>query len=184
VHAVPQHAGFVNTCATCHNNGGTSNPPLPSACAACHGGTTAILAKPTHTTNACGTTAGCHGVAPSPSPTATSTPTPTPTATAVATTVTAKVAPKTIKLKKTVKTTGAVTPVATLAGKKVALRVDLKKGKKWVKAKTAKATVTATGTYSWKYKPLKKGTFRVKASIAGTATYKASKSAYKTFKVK
>ena len=98
--------------------------------------------------------------------------------------MTAKVAPKTIKLKKSVKTTGAVTPVATLAGKKVALRVDLKKGSKWVKAKTAKATVTATGTYSWKYKPLKKGTFRVKASIATTATYKASKSAYKTFKVK
>ena len=99
--------------------------------------------------------------------------------------MTAKVAPTTVRLGKTVKTTGAVTPVATLAGKKVALRVDFKKGTKWVKAKTANAIVTAAGAYSWKYKPLKKGTFRVRASIiAVTATYKASKTAYKTFKVK
>ncbi len=99
--------------------------------------------------------------------------------------MTARATPTTIRLRKTVKTTGAVTPVATLAGKKVALRVDFKKGTKWVKAKTASATVTATGAYSWKYKPLKKGTFRVKASIAAmTGVYKASKTAYKTFKVK
>ena len=60
--------------------------------------------------------------------------------------------------------------MATLAGKTVALRVDFKKGTKWVKAKTASATVTALGAYSWKYKPLKKGTFRVKTSVAKTAT--------------
>jgi len=47
-------------------------------------------------------------------------------------------------------------------------RSDFKKGTKWVKAKTASATVTAPGTYSWKHKPLKKGAFRVKASIATT----------------
>ena len=186
----PTHAGLYSSsaCATCHVNGFSAENKgvTPAACAACHGGTTTILARATHTGLGCGTTAGCHGV-PSPTPTSTGTPTPspTPTATAVATTVTARATPTTIRLRKTVKTTGAVTPVATLAGKKVALRVDFKKGAKWVKAKTASATVTATGTYSWKYKPLKKGTFRVKASIAAkTGVYKASKTAYKTFKVK
>ena len=175
---------LVTTCSTCHTVN-TATPPAPSACAACHGGTTAILAKTTHAANACGTTPGCHGFAsPSPSPTTTPTPTPTPTATKVATTVTAKVAPTTIRLGKTVKTTGVVTPVATLAGKKVALRVDIKKGTKWVKTKVVSRTVTTTGAYSWKYKPLKRGAFRVKASIAATATYKSSKTAYKLFKVK
>ena len=158
------------TCANCHPGGDTSVKPLPAKCGVCHGGVTTILAKSTHTTTGCGTTDGCHGYTAPP--------------VQVATTVTAKVAPTTIRLGKTVKTTGAVTPVATLAGKKVALRVDFKKGTKWVKAKTASATVTATGTYSWKYKPMKRGTFRVKASIATTATYKASKTAYRTFKVK
>jgi hypothetical protein len=175
IHAGATHS--AQSCAKCHT-AGTGTPPLPSACASCHT-KAGILAKATHTSIGCGTAGGCH-VSSTPTPT----PTPTPTATAVATTVTAKAAPTTIRLGKTVKTTGAVTPVATLAGKKVALRVDFKKGTKWVKAKTASATVTATGTYSWKYKPLKKGTFRVKASIATTATYKASKTAYKTFKVK
>jgi hypothetical protein len=178
VHGEAAHATVYPTCANCHPNGDTGLKPLPSKCGVCHGGVTVILSKQTHTTTGCGTTNGCHGYA---SPT----PTPTPTATVVATTVTAKVAPTTIRLGKSVKTTGAVTPVATLAGKKVvALRVDFKKGTKWVKAKTASATVTTLGAYSWKYKPLKKGTFRVKASIAATATYKASKTAYKTFKVK
>ncbi len=185
-HSKTTHA--AQACGKCHTVN-TATPPLPSACSSCHGSAATIIAGQTlHGSVGCGTTAGCHG-APSPTPTATSTgtptPTPTATATAVATHVTAKVAPTTIKLHKTVKTTGAVTPVATLAGKKVALRVDFKKGTKWVKAKTASATVTKTGTYSWTYKPLKKGTFRLKASIAARAgVYKASQTTYRTFKVK
>lgn len=101
-----------------------------------------------------------------------------------ATTVTLKVSPASIKLKKTVKATGVVTPVATLTGTKVALKAVMKKGAKWVTAKTAKATVSATGTYTWTYKPAKKGTYRMTATIAKTTTYAGSKSATKTFKVK
>jgi hypothetical protein len=162
------------SCANCHPNGDTAVKPLPSKCAVCHGGVTVILSKATHTATGCGTTVGCHGFS---SP---------PPGSVVATTVNAKVAPTTIKLGKTVKTTGAVTPVATLAGKKVTFRVDIKQGAKWVKVKvkSATATVTPTGTYSWKYKPAKKGTFHVTASIAATATYKSSKSKAMTFKVK
>ncbi len=86
VHAVPAHAGFVTTCATCHTVN-TATPPLPATCATCHGGVTAILAAPTHANNGCGTTPGCHGVVePTPTPTATATTTPTPTPTATATT--------------------------------------------------------------------------------------------------
>ena len=80
-HTNANHAGFYSTCTTCHNDGGTSNPPLPSACGACHGGTAAILASAQHTTNACGTTPGCHGV---------------PSAVAT-TTMTAKVAPTSVQ---------------------------------------------------------------------------------------
>ena len=182
VHGVSAHP-YPSNCSACHVAGSGAAGLRPSACATCHGAAD-ILARtkdgtPVHPASTCGVT-GCHGAAPLP----TATPTPTPPATVVATTVTAKVAPTAIRLGKTIKTTGAVTPIATLAGQKVALRVDLKKGTKWVKAKTATATVTAAGAYSWKYKPLKKGTFRVKASVAATATYKASKTAYKTFKVK
>jgi hypothetical protein len=182
VHAVSSHAGFFSTCATCHVSG-TSNPPPPSACAACHGGTTAILAKATHTSLACGTTPGCHGyTSPSPTPTSTGTPTPTPTATAVATTMTAKVAPTTVKVKKTVKVTGTAGPAVSLAGAKVTFKVERKVGTKWVKMKTGSATVKA-GAFKWSYKTAKKGSHRVTSSIAATSTH-TKKAVVKTFKVK
>ncbi len=165
------------TCANCHPSGDPSQVPLPSKCGVCHGGVTVILAKQTHTGLSCGTTAGCHGYT---SPT----PTPSPTATVVATKVTLKVAPTTIKLRKTVKASGMATPATTLAAKKVALRADFKKGAKWVKVASKSVTVTSTGAYSWKYKPGKKGTYHITASIAKSATYKASKSKAMTFKVK
>jgi hypothetical protein len=166
VHAVPGHSTVIPTCTNCHPTG--TAMPLPSKCATCHGGTTAILASAQHTITKCGSTPGCHGVTP-PGP--------------VATTVSLKVAPKSIKLKKSVKATGAVTPIADLAGKKVALKAEMKKGAKWVKAKTGSVVVSATGTYSWTYKPAKKGSYRVTASVAKTAAYNASKSKVMTFKV-
>ncbi len=177
----------AQACGTCHTLS-TATPPLPSACVSCHGATATIIAAQTlHGTAGCGTTNGCHGYAsPTPTPSATATPTPTPTATAtvIATKVTLKVTPKTIRLRKTVKASGVATPATTVAGKKVTVRVDRKKGAKWVKVKTARVTGKATGAYAWKYKPGKKGTYRMTASIAKTATSKASKSRAMTFKVK
>jgi hypothetical protein len=149
-------------CATCHVDG-IANPPSPGACASCHGGTAAVVSD--HPSGGC-TAAGCHA-APIP-----------------ATTVTLKVAPTSIKLKKTVKATGAVTPIAELVGFKVALKAELKSGSKWVKAKTATATVSDLGTYSWTYKPAKKGTYRMTATVAASATHLASKSPVRSFKVK
>ena len=88
-----------------------------------------------------------------------------------------------VKLGKSVTATGVVTPTS-LAGSKVTLTVQLKKGSTWIKAKTAAATITAVGTYSWKYKPAKKGTYQMQASIAETATHAGAATAWLAFKVK
>jgi hypothetical protein len=166
-HSNANHASFFSTCATCHNDGGTGNPPLPSACAACHGGTTAILASTQHKANGCGTTAGCHGVPPA----------------VVTTTLTAKVVPTSVKVKKSVKITGTAGPVASLAGAKVAWKVERKVGAKWSKMKAGTATASATGAFTVTYKAVKTGAHRVTLSIAATSTYTA-KQVVKTFKVK
>jgi hypothetical protein len=160
------HTGIA--CATCHNNGGTANPPLPTACGGCHGGVSAILATSQHTTNGCGTTVGCHGFT---------------GVTQVTTVLTAKAAPTTVKVGKQVTISGTATPAAQLAGAKIAILVNRKVGTKWVKAKAATATASATGAYSWKYKVAKKGSYQVKVSVNATTAFTA-KSVTKTFKAK
>jgi hypothetical protein len=78
---------------------------------------------------------------------------------------------------------GTVRPTS-LAGRKVTLTVQKKSGTKWVKVKTAAATLSATGAYRWKYKPTKKGAYRVHATIAKTATTAAATTKWRSFKVK
>ncbi len=173
VHAVTFHNPLV--CANCHPTG--TAMPLPSKCAVCHGGTTAILAKTTHVATKCGTTAGCHGV---PSPT----PTPTPTATATAT-VTLKLSGLTsgaMRLGRSVTAKGKVTPTS-LAGSKVKLTVQKKKGTRWVTLKSVTRTISATGAYIWKYKPATRGAYHMRATIAKTATHTAAKTKWRPFKV-
>ncbi len=150
-------------CATCHTAGPTVPPP-PSACASCHK-VAEIVA--THPTGGC-TVAGCHAAAPEP----------------VVTSVSLKVAPTSIKLKKTVKATGSVTSAADLAGMKVLLKAEIKVGKAWKAAKAGSATVSDAGLYVWTYKPAKKGSYRMTATIKATDDYKGSKSPTKLFKVK
>lgn len=164
VHGNANHASVG--CSSCHVNGAGAAGVAPSGCATCHGGTVAILASAAHTANACGTTPGCHGVP------------------KLTTTVTLRVAPTIITFRKYVKASGVTTPAATLAGKKVSLKVQRKVRTTWVAAKSATATITAAGAYSWKYTPLKRGYYRVRASIAASSTYTASRTAYKTFRVK
>ena len=164
--AFHQKTTHSNTaCGTCHDSG-----PAPSACASatCHGAASGIIAaQAQHGTAGCGTTAGCHGVAPG----------------VVTTTMTAKVAPTSVKVKKSVKVTGTAGPADSLAGAKVAFKVERKVGTKWVKMKTGSATVMATGAFTWSYKTTKKGSHHVIVSIAKSSTYTA-KSMTKTFKVK
>jgi hypothetical protein len=167
------HAGATHStqaCSKCHTSG-TATPPLPSACASCHTKAT-ILASAKHTSIGCGTagaSGGCHAAAPAPTP--------------VTTIMTAKVSPTTVKLNKSVTISGTVTPAAQLAGAKVTILVNRKSGTKWVKAKSATATASATGAFSWKYKVTKKGSYQVKTSVKATPTYKA-KTVTKTFKTK
>ena len=88
-----------------------------------------------------------------------------------------------LKLGKSVTATGIVTPVS-LAGSKVTLTVQMKKGAKWVTTKTASAPISPSGTYSWKYKPAKKGAYRMQTTIAETATNMAAETTWLPFKVK
>ena len=142
----------------------------PKACAACHGGVTAILGKTTHKNAlSCGTTDGCHGYTAPP--------------VQVTTAMTAKVAPTTVTVGKKVKVSGTAGPVPALASAKIALKVERKVGTKWVKMKAASATTSATGAYAWSYKTVKKGAHRVTVSIAATTTFTAKKMV-KAFKVK
>jgi hypothetical protein len=160
------HVGIA--CSTCHTSG-TATPPNPTACGGCHGGVTTILGKPSHTAQGCGTTVGCHGY--------------TGPTTPVTTTLSAKVAPTSVKAGKTVTINGTAGPAAQLAGAKIAILVNRKSGTKWVKAKSANATASTTGAYSWKYKASKKGSYQVKVSVSATDAYTA-KSVTKTFKAK
>ena len=112
---------------------------------------------------------------PTPTTSATPTPTPTPTATAAATTMSLKVAPTTVRLNRSVKTAGTAGPLASLAGAKVALKIERKVGTRWVKMKALTRTVSPAGTFSWTYKTVKKGPHRVTATIAKTSTHTAKK---------
>ena len=78
---------------------------------------------------------------------------------------------------------GKATPTS-LAGSKVKLTAQLKKGVRWVKARTFSALVTSTGAYRWKYKPAKKGAYRLQAVIAKNATHAAVTTKWLAFKVK
>ena len=182
------HTGYAvpsasYTCWTCHTPGQnmqTVKTGVPASCTAtCHLANGTDHAHNPHPER--GTCTNCHNVT-----TNATTPNGSPhhVAPAVATTtMTFKVAPTSIKLKKSVTASGVVGPAAALTGAKVALKAELKVGKKWTKTKTGTATASATGAFSWKYTPKKKGSYRVTASVAKTATYTA-KSMVKTFKVK
>lgn len=174
--ATGTHAGATHSttgCSTCHVGGfsAANKGVTPAACASCHTDVAGTLAKPTHAANACGTTPGCHGVAPAP---------------VVATTqMTLKAKPTSVKVRKSIKFYGVVKPLPTLAGAKIAFKVERKVGKKWVKMKTGSAKVSATnGAYKWSYKATKKGAHRVTASIAKKTNVYTAKKMVKAFKVK
>ena len=146
-HANANHAPLA--CNKCHLTN-TDTPPTPAACAACHGAA-AIMASANHTAQGCSTTPGCHGVPVGVQPTI-----------AIDT-----VAPKTVKLKKTIKLSGGVTPIDT-AATNVGWALQLKKGSKWVQVKVGTATLGFLGgamRFSFTYKPTKVGSYRANASF-------------------
>ena len=88
-----------------------------------------------------------------------------------------------LKLGKRLTAKGTVTP-SGLAGEKVTLTVQRKQGGKWRKAKTLTCTIAVSGTYSGKYKLAKKGSYRIRASIAKTAANTAAATKWLRFKVR
>ena len=88
-----------------------------------------------------------------------------------------------LKLGKRLTAKGTVTPTS-LAGSKVRLTIQTKKGATWVTVTSRARTISVSGTYSWSYKPAKKGSYRMQATIAKTATNAAAATKWRTFKVK
>lgn len=99
-------------------------------------------------------------------------------------TITLKLSSTSIKLHKSVTAKGVLGP-ASLHGLSVKLTAQRKVGAKWLPAGTkTKATAAATGAFSWKYTPAKRGSYRLFATIAKTAQHTAAKSPVRSFKVK
>jgi len=177
-------SGPVGTVVTITGTGFTG------ATAVAFNGTPTVVFDPVSATSITGTvpvgaTAGTIAVTPLGGPVVTSSTSFTVTTGAVTTTVSLKVAPATVKLKKSVKATGLAAPTVELVGSKVAFKVEMEKSGKWVKVKTGSANVLVTGKYSWPYKPTKRGTYRITATIAASAGHHlGSHSPTKTFKVK
>ena len=113
----------------------------------------------------------------------TPTPTPTPTLTPTCTLHLIGLQSGTVRLGKSVTAKGVVTPTS-LAGSRVTLTVQLKKGAKWVKAKTFSALITSSDTYSWKFKPVKRGAYRLQVAITATATHTAAMTPWLVFRVR
>lgn len=163
-HNKTTHKGL--SCATtCHSTGYATPDTGSCGTASCHGTADQIIAdQASHSTCS---TSGCHGASP-----------------VVTSTMSLKASPTSVKVKKSVKFSGAVGPLPALAGAKVAFKVERKVGAKWVKMKTGSATVKATGAYAWSYKATKKGSHRCTASIAAKANAYTAVKKVKSFKVK
>jgi hypothetical protein len=88
-----------------------------------------------------------------------------------------------LKLGKRLTIKGTVTSTS-LAGEKITLTVQRKVGAKWRKVTSAARVISTSGAYSWRYKPTKKGSYRLRATIAKTATHAAARTMWHAFKVK
>jgi hypothetical protein len=78
---------------------------------------------------------------------------------------------------------GTVTP-ASLAGSTISITAQLKQGDRWAKAAAASVAITASGAYTWRYKPSKRGSYRLRATLAGTTAHAAAASKWLSLRVK
>ncbi len=88
-----------------------------------------------------------------------------------------------LKLGKSLTAKGTMTPTG-LAGCKVTLAVQRKQDGKWLKVKSMARTMNASCCCRWTYKPAKKDSYRVQATIAKTAANTAATTPWRMFKVK
>jgi len=87
-----------------------------------------------------------------------------------------------MKLGKSVTAKGKVTP-SSLAGSKVTLTVQ-ERGANWLTVKSVARAISASGAYSWKYKPARRGAYRMRAAIARTTAHAAAMTTWRPFNVK
>ena len=87
-----------------------------------------------------------------------------------------------LRLGRSLTASGKVTP-SRFARSKVKLTVQ-RKGRKWVTLKTVTRVSSAKGAYSWKYKPAKRGSYRLRATVAKTTKTAAATTKWRTLKVK
>ena len=88
-----------------------------------------------------------------------------------------------LRLGRSLTASGRVTP-SRYAGIKVKLTVQRKRGTKWVTLKPVTRTSSSTGAYSWKYKPGKRGNYRLQAAVAKTTKTAGAATKWRMFKVK
>ncbi len=87
-----------------------------------------------------------------------------------------------LRLGKILTASGKVTP--TNLGSKVTLTVQREQSGHWLAVTAVVRTLSTTGTYSWTYKPAKRGAYRIKTTIAKTATHTAATTVWLAFTVK
>ncbi len=73
---------------------------------------------------------------------------------------------------------------ADLSARTVKLTVQRKRGTRWVTVKTVSRTLSTTQTYSWRYRPLVRGSYRMRTTVAKTATNLAGASTWRSFRVR
>ena len=88
-----------------------------------------------------------------------------------------------LKLGKRVMAKGTVRPIG-LAGDKVTLVVQRKHDGTWHRVTSMARTISTKGTFSGTYRPAKRGTYRVKATIAKTSTNTAATTRWLGFQSK
>lgn len=89
----------------------------------------------------------------------------------------------TLKLGRRVTVKGAVTP-GSRVGSKVKLSLQRKRANQWITIKTVRRTIGAGGAYHWMYRPAQRSYYRLRATIAQTATHTAATTTWRVFKVK
>ena len=87
-----------------------------------------------------------------------------------------------IKLGRRLTAKGTVSP-SSLAGGTLELTLQRKRSGTWINLKHAPCVIGAGGTYSWRYTPTSRGSYRLCASVAGSATNTAAQTSWRAFKV-
>ena len=78
---------------------------------------------------------------------------------------------------------GTAQPAKLLLSENVSLTAFRKKAGEWVKVKTGAAVIGAGGGYGWKYEPGRRGSYKLRASLASTANHRFVRTTWRYFKV-